>query len=142
MATCTTATYGERDDGDISVTNRAWLWWFFFRYFEIEGKARCDENGQCRVDFQEGADLEGRTNYNVLSTDYDNYSLVYSCEDTWYGKFELLWILTRNTDDTAETIEEYNQLVRDILPGDDHYGVNFWTVNRGVGGWCKYPDEE
>jgi apolipoprotein D and lipocalin family protein len=41
--------------------------------------------------------------YNVIATDYDNYSLVYSCTNLPLGyKYEIYWILGRakSLDDT------------------------------------------
>merc|ERR1712223_410936 len=34
-------------------------------------------------------------NYNVIDTDYDNFSIVYSCNNYGFLKSEILWILTR-----------------------------------------------
>ena len=35
------------------------------------------------------------TNYNVIDTDYDNFTIIYSCNNYGFLKSELLWILTR-----------------------------------------------
>ena len=48
-------------------------------------------------------------NYFVLDTDYDNYSLVYSCRDekdifNRYKKVEYAWILTRSKDIKTEVL--------------------------------------
>ena len=34
-------------------------------------------------------------NYKILDTDYDNYTLIYSCMDTLLGSDEMVWILGR-----------------------------------------------
>ena len=87
---CQTATYKALPNGDISVSNRGWFWWFFFSYFSVNGSARCPyTNGKCWVTFNltgDRADIsKGLGNYNVLKTDYDNYTIVYDCVNTWYG---------------------------------------------------------
>ena len=35
------------------------------------------------------------SNYGILSTDYDNYVIVYSCNDYTFFSYEYLWILSR-----------------------------------------------
>ena len=42
-------------------------------------------------------ELSPWSDYSILETDYDNYSVVYAC-DTFYGgalKFDWLWVITR-----------------------------------------------
>ena len=100
-AECGTAQYKTNaKTGFIDVRNRGWFWWAFFSYFPISGGARCETSGKCYVNlnpFDASPDLTKPVgNYNVLSTDYDNYSIVYSCSEPWYGgKTENVWILTR-----------------------------------------------
>ena len=47
----------------------------------ITGEAQCDKSqGDCSVSFfGSGIDLTN-PNYQVIDTDYDNYTMVYSCE--------------------------------------------------------------
>ncbi|KAL8575377.1 hypothetical protein ACOMHN_048670 [Nucella lapillus] len=53
--------------------------------------------GELRVTFpQSPIALDGdKPNYFVVDTDYDNYSVVFSCTDFMLGNFQFLWILTR-----------------------------------------------
>ena len=55
--------------------------------------------GSFIVDFYETADPKARANYNVLDTDYESYSVVYSCEELAGGwaHFDYLWVLGRET---------------------------------------------
>ena len=101
-ASCTTAHYTVRDDGDLDVANRSWYWYAFGQYISVHGKARCDTaHGECTVGFF-GQPVTGEANYRVLNTDYDNYSVVYNCSPFGMGKFEVMWLLSRNnTLDTA-----------------------------------------
>ncbi|ESO95175.1 hypothetical protein LOTGIDRAFT_117552, partial [Lottia gigantea] len=56
--------------------------------------------------------------YKVVETDYENYSVIYSCSKFGFVKSELAWILTR----TPEGLEasELNRLYRRLRS----YGIN------------------
>lgn len=60
----------------------------------IQGKAKCpSDTGDCFVSFF-NKPFPTKSNYNVIDTDYDNYSVVYSC---WpLAQYEFVWILSRN----------------------------------------------
>ena len=101
---CTTATYGLKDNGDISVYNKEWK---NRSWNEAKGTAKCeaDNSGQCWVKFNRfmpGGD------YRVVSTDYTSYSIVYSCTEVlgWVAQ-ENCWILAREAYEpgTAEHAE-------------------------------------
>ena len=52
--------------------------------------------GEFVVSFDEMPSKGDRANYNVLDTDYETYSIVYSCESYMnMASFDLLWILAR-----------------------------------------------
>ena len=98
-STCVTATYTIADaaNGVINVKNRGWYWYFFFSYYFVEGQAKCYAEGRCKVDFSKNKNLDATPNYHVLSTDYTKYSIVYGCEEVFWGLAagEALWILGR-----------------------------------------------
>ena len=79
MADCTTATYTALSDGLIEVKNRAWYWWTFFNYYQVEGKAKVRSPGNLYVNFGDTSDMDKDPNYKVLMTDYIGYTVVYSC---------------------------------------------------------------
>ena len=95
---CVTAQYSSRPDGYIKVNNT--------QYFIDEQKFKNVEfvakyAGQAKKD---GHVLVNPTplpgfwfNYDVLSTDYDNFAVVYGCTPYLFGwrKQESVWILTR-----------------------------------------------
>ena len=106
---CVTARYEDKGDGTVSVRNggRAWWWWFTY-YYTADGLAIFNKNGkgaEAAVNLNPLAPTKADTeaiensNYNVLYTDYDTYSVVYSCAETWLGGaiYENLWILSRTT---------------------------------------------
>ncbi len=47
--------------------------------------------------------------YRIAFTDYSNYSVVYSCSNFLFFKFELAWVLGRNPNDceNSDKLEEF-----------------------------------
>lgn len=91
---CTRAKYTLKPDGHIQVYNRGFE---KGKENDIVGEAyRPDDNeqGKLKVRFSES---QPWGNYWVVHTDYDNYSLIYSCGNV-AGIFhvEMAWILARN----------------------------------------------
>ncbi|KAH8240627.1 hypothetical protein KR026_002186, partial [Drosophila bipectinata] len=55
-----------------------------------------------------------RANYLVLGTDYESYSVVYSCSSvTTLANFKVVWILTRQRQPSTETIEAAKKILDD-----------------------------
>ena len=95
------------ENGDISVYNRAWYYLF---YYTVNGSATCGTDGKCWVTFNwwgKRPDTSVKPNYNVVSTDYENYTIVYGCSDKSSGKQEDAWIMTRTPTIDSEKLEEY-----------------------------------
>ncbi|XP_045447234.1 apolipoprotein D-like [Melitaea cinxia] len=104
---CITAEYGLKDNGVISVVNKQ-LSSFTGMKSQIEGEAiqvsRSDE-GKLAVRFP-SLPVNIAAPYWVADTDYDNYSLVWSCYE--FGVFHTrnAWILTRQRDPPMEILEK------------------------------------
>jgi lipocalin len=83
--------------------NRAWYWWFFFSYSKVEGKARCrPADGRCYVNLtpdQSEENLNKDPNFNILFVEYNEYAVIYSCREAWFGwaMQEELWLISRTT---------------------------------------------
>ena len=111
MAVCTIAEYSSKGDGIIGVTNRAWQWFNFFSYRSVTGIAAVSKPGQLYVSFnpfkQSPEDVKGKPgNYNILKTDYTNFSVVYNCSSKWFGLAidEAFWVLGRQQNLPASTL--------------------------------------
>jgi hypothetical protein len=59
---------------------------------------------------------ETRANYNVLYTDYNNVALVYSCKQKWWMKQESAYVLTRDWNISASTIDGYEAKLKELIP--------------------------
>ncbi|XP_030630475.1 apolipoprotein Da, duplicate 2 [Chanos chanos] len=107
---CGQATYTLRSDGVVQVLNEEWL--ADGTVNSIEGTAKVkdvSEPAKLEVSFYEGTPPGP---YWVLSTDYDNYALVYGCTN-YFGLFhvDFAWILARSRSLPAETMDEVHGIL-------------------------------
>ncbi|XP_065133272.1 apolipoprotein D [Paramisgurnus dabryanus] len=110
---CSQATYA-LSDGIVLVRNDELLADGTVSF--IEGTAKItdpSEPAKLQVSFFEGA----ASPYWVLDTDYDNYTLVYSCTQLGVLRVEFSWIMSRDRTLPKETVSE----LLDILNAN---GVN------------------
>lgn len=91
---CVEANYQLKDNGHVRVDNKGYLANNQLKEAIGEGFIP-DENqpGRLKVRF---SDLSPYADYWILKTDYDSYSLVYSCTNVIIGKVEFAWVLSRN----------------------------------------------
>ncbi|XP_014269584.1 apolipoprotein D-like [Maylandia zebra] len=106
--TCNQATYSLQSDGTVKVHNAELL--SDGTVNSIEGVAKVKEPSQpavLSVNFFKGV-ADGP--YWVLSTDYQSYSLVYSCSD-FFGVFNIdfAWILARTRTLTEDAIKQLHE---------------------------------
>jgi apolipoprotein D and lipocalin family protein len=57
--------------------------------------------------------------YRVLSTDYSSYAVVYSCDESIFGKTEYAWILTRERNPKDSLLYKGIQVLKDKVPNYD-----------------------
>ena len=114
---CSTAEYSDLDSkGNFKVNNSSKKANGGPR-IGLEGKASCPADsapGQCFVSFF-GRPFKSEPNYNIVHTDYDNYSIVYSCDE----ESQDLFILSREPDLYEDLEFMAIQTVEFILPNYD-----------------------
>jgi len=103
---CVRATYGLNDEGVVTVHNVATK--EDGSLDEVFGTAYVPDPafpGELLVDFPQSP-VDGA--YWILDTDYENYSIVYSCVDYIFGlvHFEFAWILGREKNMDPALIQE------------------------------------
>jgi apolipoprotein D and lipocalin family protein len=142
---CGTEDYFKRSDGNIQIHYRAYANNFMhWPKLDTASPLSCNyETGECYQDVKhDPPQPEGKTpNYLLVDTDYESYSIVYSCFQITSGrKYELLWMMNRTPD----------------ISDEDFAKIGERAVERGVpkevvdeqrrvkqGGDCKYhPYEE
>lgn len=150
---CVTSDYYVREDGLIGIKNC-----FNLGFFQdcMIGRARCDDEdtaeGGCYVTFKE-EDRDNMTkpvNYEILTTDYTSYAVVYNCHKINYTHpwaqiapqifhHEHIWIMSREPDGMNETVyEEMRDVIFDRVPGyPDFQG---YKTKQGEDK-CNYPGE-
>ncbi|XP_054914253.1 apolipoprotein D-like [Poeciliopsis prolifica] len=108
---CSTATYSLQSPGVVGVVNRELL--ANGTIDVITGTAKPDptEPAKLLVYFFEDSPPAP---YWVLSTDYDNYALVYSCTDLSVLHADFVWILSRQPTLPDQTLEELHGLLRSL----------------------------
>ncbi|KAK3734964.1 hypothetical protein RRG08_038986 [Elysia crispata] len=132
-STCVRALYSIKPNGRIKVINsgysdvRLFGRSFYRSPIRIEGEAFIVDPakpGGLNVRFGGQPDTDGgRANYLIMDTDYDNYSVVYSCSKQSIFKIELAWILTRQKGVRPANIDTIYQTLTD-------YGVNVTNFKR------------
>merc|ERR1712110_504568 len=153
--TCGTADYELNDNGSINVLNGEKAPLTRLRY-TARGIAlpRYNEDKVTGLDvrfFSREQDPQfEKSNYNVLDTDNDNFSFVWSCEDNesvgeckWWHFFTpwahcgpathkpYLWIITRQSQKTQEELDSYLDEIEDIFAENDT-GYDFSNVRNGI----------
>ncbi|XP_037709066.1 apolipoprotein D-like [Drosophila subpulchrella] len=109
---CIYANYSLIDNSTVSVVNAA-INRFTGQASNVTGKAKVLGPGQLAVAFFPGQPLT-KANYIVLGTDYESYAVVYSCTAvTPLANFKIVWILTRQREPSAETIDAAKKILTD-----------------------------
>ena len=137
-ARCVTARYTDNGDGSIAVRNNSyydiigWTGGPATAYLTDPGAAE----GALYVSFDGTVPAPGtEPNYNVLSTDYDNYTVVYSCTEFGFLSFELVWILAREPEASELVLHQAKKAIRSGLP---RYSINRKMVFAEGNNTCPY----
>ena len=96
-----------------------------------DGVAVCD-GPHCQVKFYW---FSPNADYRVMDTDYENYALVYACNDIFLGKVDLVWILTRAQNPDQKYIQQALATLKERVPDFDTNENLLWS---NQGSYCKY----
>ena len=115
---CTEAQYSDlSSDGSFVVSNTSETKSQVGRRFGVEGTGLCpDATGECYVSFF-GQAYPTKPNYNVVSTDYTTYSIVYDCEEM--TRYASLWYLARTPVASEAQLAKMNAIAKAALPNFD-----------------------
>ena len=94
--------------------------------------------GSLKVAFEGMPEIDDEPNYTVLDTDYDTYSIVYSCGN-FYGlfTFDLLWVLARENTFSADANSVVAGIIAEKLPS---YDFEKNALHTRHGNFCPYED--
>ena len=104
--------------------------------FGLNGDAKCpatEAAGQCFVTFF-SAPFADSTNYQVVDTDYENYSLIYNCDE---NDMQYLWMMSRGPTLSADL---YNQMIataKEKLPNYDFTQLIMDDQSASICNWVK-----
>ena len=130
---CNQASYTDLDtEGNFKVYNSSQA--FIGPRFGVHGNAKCPSTtgyGECFVGFfGQGFD---EPNYQIIDTDYKNYSIVYSCQES---KKAFLWIMSRTPTMDAELLQQV--MVTATLAVPNFPFADLLTDVQGEENGCKY----
>ena len=134
---CNQALYTDLDaEGNFKVYNSSQLKWG--PRFGAHGHAKCPADsplGHCFVKFF-FQPWEKNSNYNIIDTDYETYSIIYTCGD---GN-EFLWIMSRTPTMDEATLTYVLTKAKTALP---HFDFSKMVVDvQGEENGCKYATAE
>jgi len=81
---------------------------------KAEVKMDQEISGQMRFNWTDLPDAFEDFNYLVLDTDYDSFSVIYSCAMFGPAKIEQMWLMTRERSDGKKYSEEMNDKIRNV----------------------------
>ena len=55
-------------------------------------------DGHCVVNFKGQPDPNASSNYKIVATDYENYTINYTCIDMYLFSYDIVWVMTREQD--------------------------------------------
>ena len=135
---CDVATYTARDDGSVTVQNQGHR--PIQGWSGATGSAVQADTGDASLIVSFGGNTPSpsdKANYNILYTDYDTYTIVYSCSNILgVASFDLLWILAREPELDDSMMLEIIGKIEDQLPD---YGFFKHTLEtRQANRTCPY----
>jgi len=108
FSSCVTADYSL--DGDRVIVNNTGRYPILGYYTVVGDAIQPDQNNPAKlaVSFAESPTPESRGDYWVVSTDYESYTIVWSCSQIYFWNTQFAWVLTRDraglSDETMQTV--------------------------------------
>ncbi|UJR37308.1 hypothetical protein I4U23_030016 [Adineta vaga] len=111
---CENATYTPNDNGTVGVWNQAIT--EYSGYYSIHGLARVKDPAEPAALEVIFSNPSRKGDYNVITTDYNEYALVYACEALPIVgiKMEFIWILSRKKSLSPSRIDELKKILKDM----------------------------
>ena len=141
--TCSQATYSNlnTDDGTFTVYNSG-QGRFHGPRFGVTGDGRCNADdeeafgaGQCFVKFFTQPYYD-TPNYEIIDTDYENYSLIYACHE---DDMQYLWFMSRTPTLDDDTISMMMDKAKATLPNYNFDNLVFDDQDQKK---CKYVKDK
>ena len=138
-AKCVNADYEPNSDGSINVTNNARV--FNKGWSSLTGKGVVSNEGGANLVVALHTDVvpspDDYANYRIISTDYDSYSIFYTCTDKTGGLMheDYFYILTREPVISDEAMADIVAIVNEKIPEYDYEAKKHMT-KQGDG--CDY----
>ena len=105
----------------------------------ITGKALCDsptDAAQCKVEFF-NRPFGDVPNYNVIHTDYENYTIVYNCDKG--SQYQIVWILGREPVMKESTLIKAMSILHEKVP---NFSPTHFDGITYQGSQCVYDNAE
>ena len=110
---------------------------FFGPRFGVHGDAKCPGgfgDGQCFVKFFFQKYLD-QPNYQIVDTDYENYSIIYSCHE---DDMQYLWLMSREPTLSDDLLDQMMATAKAALP---NYDFTQLTKDVQKESKCKYVNK-
>ena len=127
---------GEREELGLTTHN----YMFNSGWSTSTGVAYPSENG-LKLEIDQIPDIAQRgpkPNYFIMATDYDSYSLSFSCPRFRMFTKDFLWVYSRDRTLSKEKMDEVRHIIAKALPGYDFDNVVHYTYQ---GKDCKYHEK-
>ena len=103
------------EKGVFDIANQATIWPTSKKFtMNCTAKFGGQPNGKALITLNDGK--RNGLDYNIVDTDYENYSIVYSCRP---DDMQLLWVLSRTPTIDKEMLESLNAQCKEKLPNYD-----------------------
>ena len=96
--------------------------------------------GNLNVNVRGLVDPNMPSGYHIIDTDYDTYTIVYSCSESFGGWLhnDIFWVLAREQSISDSLLAEVMSIAQEKIP--DYDSVNSTEMGYQNPEWCQYDD--